>query len=173
MPTPSLPHKPDPIAEIHGLIDRAKRVDDPILVPGDESFDPMARLNLRLAQGHPAANQQPLLSLYDDLSEAQSIPLSEPYTSGEDPMGDLQVLVSGVLPEVDKSPEQVTADPSQAPPQDYSAIESILGREVLELAGSSALSPEARQEALRHVAVALQNPSRDNVRAILLALIRN
>src|SRR6056297_487038 len=144
MGAPALSQKPDPMVEINALIDRARNVDDPIAVPGDESFDPIARLNLRLAQAHPYANQEPLLSLYDDLTDGQSIPKSDPHEVAEDPMDRLAALASGELPH-DAEPEvEENVSPVESGSQDYSAIESILGREVLELAGSSALSPEAR-----------------------------
>jgi hypothetical protein len=84
----------------------------------------------------------------------------------------LNLRVSGVDPEPPAKKEEAKAQPAKAAANEASPLSHILGQELLNLAQGQALSPEARAEALEATALALVNPTQDNVRAILRALIR-
>lgn len=136
-------------------------------------------------EGHPWSMVPPLRSLYDTLVAATDRPAPTPYESHADPLELLQAAIQGqdVYQELDAKTTElnsVVSAPSADMPVDMpvgdevsQALRMILADEIISLAGSAALPARRRIEALEKVAVALANPTRENVRAILLALLKD
>ncbi len=114
-----------------------------------------------------AAN--PLEELTSRIAKARDLPDPGEYQLASDPMVRLTSLLRGDLPTNDNEPVR-GAEPTMDLPE-MTAIESILGREIYQLVSSRPLSAESRKNAIERTAMALQNPSHENIRSILAALI--
>lgn len=131
------------------------------------------RWRVRLArESNPHAAHPVVSQVYDQLELATQWPEPQPHRTPSDPMATLLNRVAGL----DEAP-MVTA-PLQTPathamPAVHEGLALALGRELLALTGSSALNPQRRAEAVEATVIALANPTRENVQAILLALIRD
>jgi len=127
---------------------------------------------LRLArEAHPHGQIEPMKALFDHCEAAAvwtSVPAFERY---DDPLKNLRSALAGETTAYEtlavEPPKPVVVELESSP------LEALLGREMLEIARSSALAPERRLEAVEKVAIALANPTRENVRAILVSLLRD
>lgn len=164
----------DPIDSLQAKIESARTVggaDE--FIEGRFRFPPLELLG-HLYRGQSAAFLHPLSDVYETVASSYEAHYPSAYQPPDDPLGVLSERVRGREPQLEVESENTPEPGVEAVEQGQSTgLEAILGREVLALAGSSALSSEARQEALKRVAIALENPSRENVRAILLALIQD
>ena len=118
-----------------------------------------------------SAVDDPLAILQSQIDRAASLPSAEPYTPSTDPLARLRGHLRG---EVDEAANDDAAPALSAPrPADGadSSLEAMLGREVLSMIANRPLPPEAREEAVRRLAIALQNPAPANIRSVLAVLI--
>ncbi len=150
-------------------------------VPDEEANLPhladQGRWRLRLArEGHPHGRLEPLTGLFDHFDAASVWPEFPSYRPFDEPLKALRAALSGE----DSVYQAEAAVKPQAVPKveesenlEPSPLAGLLGLEMLEIARSSALPPERRVEALEKVAIALVNPTRENVRAILITLLRD
>ena len=166
-------------SEIQGFDNPIERLRDLWQTPADVSTTPfpspsnLAELRLRLLKHSlPAHEESPLSEIFDSAMESVLETGPWEYTRPQDPMQFLNLRVSGVDPEPPAKKEEPKAQPAKAAANEASPLSHILGQELLNLAQGQSLSPEARAEALEATALALVNPTQDNVRAILRALIR-
>lgn len=132
---------------------------------------------LRLArEGHPHGRHEPLTALFDHFEAASVWPEFPNYRPFNEPLKALRAALNGedsvYQAEVAVQPQTVSAiqEPANL---EANPLAGLLGLEMLEIARSSALPPERRVEALEKVAIALANPTRENVRAILFTLLRD
>jgi hypothetical protein len=127
---------------------------------------------VRLArEAHPHSQAEPLKALFDHFEAAAAWPAITAFQRYDDPLEVLRSALAGdntaYQPIQVEPPQPVIAELEASP------LEALLGREMLEIARSSALAPERRVEAVEKVAIALANPTRENVRAILVSLLRD
>lgn len=109
----------------------------------------------------------PLAALARQIAEAAEIPPPQPYVQSDDPLARLQALMRGEAANDDRPP----APTAVAAVSGDGGLEALVGREVLAMVASQPLAADAREEAVRRLAVALANPSPDNVRAVLRVLV--
>lgn len=114
-------------------------------------------------------NVNPLDSLYRTIEEAAEIPPPEPHVPSVDPLATLRARWTQTEDTPTAPATGGMSAPQAAPGAD--SLEALIGREVLAMIGDRPLPPDARAEAVRRSAVALQNPSAENVRAILAVLV--
>lgn len=111
----------------------------------------------------------PLESLRQHIQDASDLPSAEPYVPAADPLDRLKSLLAGQSAAND---DPIVSAPQPAPAPG-GGFEALLGREVLEMVRAQPLTAEAREEAVVRLTVALQNPTKDNLRAVLRVLISN
>ena len=105
-----------------------------------------------------AAN--PLDSLRRQIEAAASIPAAEPYERAGDPLQRLDAILRG---------DAANDDLSSAPlPSDTDAI---VGRELLSILSAEPLPGPARAEVARRIALAMQAPTSNDLRAILSIIL--
>ncbi len=148
----------------------------PVDVPDEDANLPalseQGPWRLRLArEAHPHGQTEPLKALFDHFDAAAAWPSIPAFQRHDDPFEVLQSALAG--DDAAYLPVQVEAPKPAIVELESSPLEALLGREMLEIARSSALAPERRVEAVEKVAIALANPTRENVRAILVSLLRD
>lgn len=122
------------------------------------------------------AAHDPLEQLGSRIAEAKRIPEPEPYMATTDPMAALRRRLS---PETADRPANTNTAAGPAPAAPAAAavsngggdLASLIGQEVLQMVASRPLPADAREEAVRRLSVALQNPSPDNIRSVLAVLV--
>ncbi len=107
----------------------------------------------------------PLESLLRQIVEATALPAPEPFIRSGDPLDRLLGQLRPGAANDDRPPAPAPA------PATGGGIESVLGRELLQMAASTPLPAAAREEAIRRLGVAVENPSAENVRAVLRVLV--
>lgn len=115
------------------------------------------------------AARDPLEQLGSRIAEARRLPEPEPYVTAADPMETLRARLRGE----DARPAN-TNTPSQEAgriPATGGDLAALIGQEVLQIVASRPLPAEAREEAVRRISIALQNPSTDNIRSVLAVLV--
>lgn len=122
-----------------------------------------------------ALDYDPIDLIRGQIAEATSLPEPEPYVPSSDPLERLRAHLRGESAQSPANDDRAAAT-SEFPTADFAdsadvSLEALIGREVLAIVGSRPLKAEARAEAIRRLAIALQNPSRDNIRAVLAVLI--
>ena len=112
----------------------------------------------------------PIISLETAIAKARQIPAAPEYSPPSDPLATLLKRISSA-PEETPSSSGSDASPASrnVVPQ---SLEATLGKEVLNLVSNRPLSAQARADAVRSAIVAIENPTPDNVRAILAALLK-
>lgn len=148
----------------------------PIDVPDEDanlpSLSEQGPWRLRLAREvHPHGQIEPMKALFDHFEAAGVWPAAPEFQRYDNPLEVLQSALAGE--DTAYQPLQVDPPSPVAVELESSPLEALLGREMLEIARSSALAPERRVEAVEKVAIALANPTRENVRAILVSLLRD
>jgi hypothetical protein len=115
------------------------------------------------------AARDPLEQLGSRIAEARRLPEPEPYVTAADPMEALRARLRGE----DAAPANTNTAPAPASTTEPTGgdLASLIGQEVLQMVATRPLPAEAREEAVRRVSVALQNPSPDNIRSVLAVLI--
>lgn len=157
----------DPIEQLQNLY-RSESLEEARLLPAPASL-PELRLRLQ-SLALPYLEEEPLARLFQDAIAAWNLKEAPPYTASDDPLETLQNLLKGHLPSVEEDviQESVTVQDDGS----AQAIQTLLGAELLRLAQTQALAPAARKEAIEATTIALINPTTENVRAILRALIK-
>jgi hypothetical protein len=112
------------------------------------------------------AATDPLEQLGSRIADAKRLPQPEPYVTAPDPMAALRARLRG---EVDQAPANTNT--ASTPSSSTGDVSSLIGAEVLRMVGSRPLPADAREEAVRRLSIALQNPSADNVRSVLAVLV--
>lgn len=117
----------------------------------------------------------PLEQLRAKIAEAATLPAAEPFVRATEPLRQLQALISGAPQPVDAdAPAPATPRATMsAEPREVGAIDALVGREVLDLVGAQPLSAEAREEAVRRLVIAMQNPEAETLRSVLRVLVSN
>lgn len=115
----------------------------------------------------PAIN--PIISLETAIAKARQIPDAPEYTPPSDPLATLLKRISSTPEEESSSAPVIPKSSKSVSPK---GVEAALGKEVLNLVSSRPLSAKARAEAVRSALVAIENPTPDNVRSILAALLK-
>lgn len=110
-----------------------------------------------------ATANDPLAQLERAIAEARQLPPPEPYITNGDPLARLSSALRGQPGESTKTAAIAVSDATP--------LESLVGREVLAMVSERPLSAEARAEAVRRLAVALQSPTQANVRSVLAVLV--
>jgi len=116
----------------------------------------------------PTFDGPPITGFFESALQASALPATGDYLSSEDP---LQTLSDRIH---ERFEEPVEFEPSFEPnlPDLSNTLDEVLGRELMALVASQDLDASHRAEAVQATTLALINPSRDNVRAILRALIK-
>lgn len=164
--------------------------DPPTVLP---PITDVAQWRVRLSrEGHPQGAESPLKDVYAQLEAAGNLPNPQPYTSPDEPLLTLvrRIQEPEFFAEPESSPEPVTAPepalpailpetptvaPSPVPPSFAAApspLATLLGEEVLAMVASRDLSADSRTEAIEATVMALENPTLENIRSILRALLR-
>lgn len=133
----------------------------------------LAELRIRLQSlALPSFESPPISTLFQSALLASSPPAPPEYVFPEDPLQTLSDRIHGRYEEASDAvpmPEQATSElPTELP----SVLDELLGRELMSLVASQDLDARFRAEAVQATTLALLNPSPDNVRAILRALIK-
>ena len=105
-----------------------------------------------------AAPEDPLEQLNQTIRAARELPTPEPHLRDDDPLRRLRAQIYG-------QPQE------SRPTEPGTPLESLVGREVLAMLSERPLSAEARAEAVRRLAVALQSPTTQNVRSVLAVVV--
>jgi len=158
----------DPIEQIHSLL-RSESFEEARVLPPPSSL-PELRLRLQ-SLALPYLEEEPIARLFQDAITAWHIKEAPPYVLPDDPLETLGNLLKGHVPEVEEDTPVVAALERNDEGATY-AIHTLLGAELLRLAQTQALPPAARKEALEATMIALINPTTENVRAILRALVK-
>jgi hypothetical protein len=118
---------------------------------------------------------EPLASLYDLIDEAHALePAEAPGPSGDDPLDTIRGWIDDEAEAVGPRSEPLAGRlPARAPTRaEDASIKALLGREVLAMVADEPLSSDARLEATRLLAEALQNPDETAIRRVLRVLLR-
>lgn len=157
-------------------------------IPSDDSktlpsIADLAKWRIRLSrEGHPQGSESPLKDVYEQLEAAGDLPEPQPYQAPAEPLLTLtrriyepesfaETPVELPAPLVSTVPAATPA-PQPAPAQ-ANPLATLLGQEVLAMVSSRELSATSRTEAVEATLMALENPTVENVRAILRALLRD
>lgn len=106
----------------------------------------------------------PLSALRAILESAKDVPEAAPFRASGEPLKALISTLKGEEPPVATAPQKVGQNPAR---------ERELGREVFALIAGNPLSPNARTEAVERTLRALEDPTSENIRSILSALLRD
>lgn len=104
----------------------------------------------------------PLESLRRQIEAAVALPVAQPYVRSGDPLDRLQAQLRG---------DAANDDQPRQPQVAASSLDSVIGREALQMVATTALPPAAREEAVRRLAIAIENPTAENARAVLRVVL--